>query len=139
VESRCSGGACVAQAPKSCLYGCSGGSCNIDCPSGSNKTPTGCTPCGAGTDADPQPCCEKGTPCSGKRICCTGGLCGGSGDRCIPCGVVLHPCCGPQKTDSRGGGPTTGTCDTDLICTDQGVYQQPPTALNSYLCDDPPP
>jgi hypothetical protein len=80
----------------------------------------------------------KGTPCSGKRICCTGGRCGGNGDVCIPCGIVLHPCCGPQKTDSMAGSPTTGTCDTNLVCTDQGVYQQPPTTNNSYLCDPPP-
>jgi hypothetical protein len=138
VEKRCSGGQCVSQTPKSCMYGCSGGMCNADCPSGSNKTATGCTPCGAGTEASPQPCCEKGSPCSGKRICCTQGHCGGSGDRCIPCGIVLHPCCGPQKTDDRANGPTTGTCDTGLVCTDQGVYQQPQTNLNSYLCDPPP-
>lgn len=137
VEKRCSGGQCVSQTPKSCMYGCSGGTCNADCPSGFNKTATGCTPCGGGTEFDPQPCCLKGTPCSGKRICCTGS-CGGNGEVCIPCGIVLHPCCGPQRTDSSTGFGPFGTCDSGLVCTDQGRYQQPPTTIGGYLCDPPP-
>jgi hypothetical protein len=141
VEGRCSGGQCIQQTTQMCLYGCSAGMCSTDCPSGFNKTATGCETCGAGTPEAPQPCCQKDNPCTGKRICCGAGLCGHGGttqDICIACGVVLSPCCGPQKTDSNGRGPSIGTCDNGLVCTDQGVYQDPPIMSHSYLCDQTP-